>query len=56
VLNSERGQDFVRSVLPWEEMRCKEDNEMSHYVQKTLRTAVLRVSIIHIDFLLLYLI
>jgi len=33
-LNSKRGQDFVRSVVPWEEMRWKEDRQMSHYEQK----------------------
>jgi hypothetical protein len=34
VLNSKRGQDFVRSVVPWEEMRWKEDRETNHCEEK----------------------
>ena len=31
MLNSKRGHDFVRSVVPWEEVMWKEDRVMSHY-------------------------
>jgi hypothetical protein len=42
-------------VAPWEEMKWKEDREMSHYEPKTIRTAILRMSITKINFLLHYL-
>jgi hypothetical protein len=34
VLKCKRGQDFVRSVVPWEEIKWKEDRRISHYEQK----------------------